>query len=253
MQEIIINGENNLEIIKEIKKIILNRYPILEDRMDSLWDSQKAIEINIKFLSEKNKAETYVMFLDGVEGFKVATPERIQMNKLITPNMICDLIEFIISDHDYVKGLNQSQDKIELSFGVDMRDDNMKGMECQTIELILDFKYCMDKEELIMQYLKEIISHFASQLQDTAFVQKHLHEYCCNQKAEVINSLASEELRSFIQLLSDEDLCKLLLTLSDNEFANLYNRFMKQEDQKKQFQEKNSQLVKKKVPQNKNT
>lgn len=62
-------------------------------------------------------------------------PDRIELNGLISEIAICDLINYLLTDHDYFKNIYKSSTSIELPMGIDGREDNMHGISCGEINL----------------------------------------------------------------------------------------------------------------------
>lgn len=242
-----IRKEDNIDVVESIKNIILNRYPILENRMDAL-ELPRVLEINMKFYKDDHDQEgVHIMFLDGTNNFKCSIPERIMMNQLITTEMLCNLIQFIVADHDWVDFLevpynNAGWQKIKLSFLVNQREDNMRGMGCWDIQLVLDFSKHSDKKELTVQYLDAIVHRFYKQLKDTPYIRRQYHDYCLKEKTKILNSFSDSELHDFMNLLSTEEVCQILSSLEDQRFIELYQNFM---EQKSDCKDNNRQLVKK--------
>ncbi len=244
--EVQISKEDNIDVVDSIKSIVLNRYPILENRMYAL-ELLRVFEINMKFYKDDFGQEgVYIMFLDGTDNFKSPIPERIMINQLITTEVLCDLIQFIVADHDWMNFLEVPHDnagwqRIKLSFIVNQREDNMCGMGCSDIQLVLDFSNHLNKKELEVQYLDAIVHRFYKQLKDTPYIRRQYHDYCLKEKTKIVNSFSDSELHDFMNLLSTEELCQIVLSLEDQRFIELYQNFMEQ----KFDYEDSKQLIKK--------
>ena len=238
MKKYELNYNNNVKILDEIKKIILKRHPIVDDRLNILYPSSKdprCPEMEIQFLFYKidNKNITQILFLDGTSSYKSNIPEQIEINDLISKNILCDLISYLLTDHNLFENIYKYNTSIELPLIVDGRDENLHGISCGKIILKLDFNSHPDNELLMNEYLKVITTTFYEQLKRTNTFQKDLSNYCNNVKSEFINSLTTEELKQFINLLNNNDLCNLIYSMPNNRFIELYNKYNKEEKIKK--------------------
>ena len=223
--------DSNVEILDNIKKIILNRHPIVDDRLDFLM-SNSNMEINIKFYNQPNVI-TDILFLDGTDNYKSSIQERIKINNLININTINEVIRFLISDHDIIRSINKSETEIKLQFVVNLCDDNLKGISCSTIELSLDFYGYDNYEEIINMYFKSIIKEFFNQLTHTEWYKEEYKKYFIKTKAQIINSLNEEDLQTIFGLLTNEDKCNILFNIPDDRFGEIYSELQIMRDKVK--------------------
>ena len=85
----------------------------------------------------------------------------------ISLNVLNNIIEFILSDHDHISSILKYNDTITLKFAVNLKDENMRGISCGDIELELNFRFHSNKKELSDYYLKGIINGFYDKLKNT--------------------------------------------------------------------------------------
>lgn len=231
MERVELNSDKNIEILQEIKEVILNKYPIIDDRFDIITSYPRpAIDIDINFYNDDENIEaTGILFCAGTEVMKTSIPERLVINGLISPKIVIDLISFIISDHNYIKNITRTDNQIKLIFDIKMTEENMCGMSVGEIGLELDFHKYLNHENLLNSYLKEIVNTFYEQLKETDSFKKEYAEYCLLAKEKVINSFNEQDLQMFMELLSNEDICRMLLDMPNNRFIELYSIFKNKE------------------------
>lgn len=230
------NLDNDTEILKAIIDILLNLYPIVDDRMDILFPpfGKKIPELNINFCFHEidNQNVTMVSFLAGNRDYKCATPNDLQINGLISKKVVCDFISYLLSDHDVFKDIHKWFNRIELPMTINLCDENMHGISCGDITLSFDFSRHPNCENLLNDYLKVIVTTFCDKLQTTATFKREFSKYCGFVKNEFIDSLSEEQLKVFVSLLNMEDLCKVLYSLPDDRFIELYEEYNNQDKTK---------------------
>lgn len=213
---------SNDEILDNIKKIILSRHPIIDDRLAFLLKSKSSMDININFYNEHNGI-TNIMFLDGTDNYKSSIPEQININNLIDINTINEIIIFLISDHDTISSIYKTETEINLKFVVNLKDEISKGISCCTFGLSLDFYGYDNHEEILNKYFKSIVSTFINKLTHTSWYQQEYTNYINIEKTKIINSLSEENLKALFDLLTNEDRCEMLLEMPNERFAEIYN------------------------------
>lgn len=226
--------EKDAEIVENVEQIILNQYPKLENRMDILYSSPRpAMDIDIRFYKDEERGErTSILFLNGTDSVKKGIDEYIIVDGLLPVKSLCGIISFLLSDHDRIGNINRDEDKIEMTFVVDMRDDNMQGMGCGTIGLELNFYQYKNYESLQENYLCGIVGNFFEQLKDTSSYRREYNKYCFFRKQVIINDFTEEELHQFMSLLDNKDLCQMLLGLPNDRFLEVYDTFSNIKEQK---------------------
>lgn len=221
--------EKDNEILNLVKEVILKQYPILQDRLDVLLIYPRpTMSIILNFNNYNNKNSTEFMFGVGTDTFSSSIPKSINVDGLVSTKFIVDLISYILSDHDIISSINKKYGQIKLSFDVDMKDENMSGISCGTITLYLDFSCYDNYEELLDKYLNVIVTTFFDKLKNTESYKREYDESCLMIKKNVINSLSEEQLRIFINMLNNEDLCAILLNMPNDRFIEVYENFQNQ-------------------------
>ena len=163
--EIIENSKEN--IIERIKSVIISRHPIVEDRFDKVANyPAPKIEVRLKPVSYDNGDVTVVHFCDGDETALIGISESFVINGLIDSNLINELIFEILLDHDYIHCATLNKDRFSLYFGVVLRENNMHGISCSQIDLIIDTSSFREGEELMTEISNEVIKVYTSELND---------------------------------------------------------------------------------------
>ena len=229
---------NEEEILNLIKKIILDKHPIVSDRTKILYPDYNEpqtpeMQITFSFIKIDEKDITQVSFMDGTHNYKKGLQEYILINGFISKKVICNLINYLLIDHDYFENIYRHNTSFELSMNVNGCDDNMHGISCGKINLEFDYYNHPDNKRLLSEYFKIIATTFYEQLKETNMFQKEFSNYCNLVKEEFIKSLTDEELKSFIDLLGNDDLYNLIRSIPNNRFIELYNQYNNQEDIKK--------------------
>ena len=229
MEKLELDYNNDNEILKIIIDIILKRHPIVNDRVDILFEYPRtSMDIIFRFYEVEDKQYTRIYFTDGTDITKYSIPEQLIINNLVSTKMLCNLIYYILNDHDHIKNISIQDNFISLSFDVNMNDDNMNGISCGDINLRLDFCCINDSRLLINDYLTNIISNFYDKLKHVKSFNEQYNKYRSLLQDNIINSMSDEELHDFINLLDNYDLCNMLLGISNEHFFELYDDFKKQ-------------------------
>ncbi len=228
MENLELNCNADEEIVDAIKNILLKLYPILENRIDMLFDEDRCIDIVLNFVknvNQSNREYTHIYFMDGTSSSKSNTKNFIDVDGLANQETIYSLIQFILNDHDSILNIQKDANEILIEFYVGMCDENMQGMGCYKIGLKLQFRNYPNHGELLNQYFISIFRKFHKELKNTRFFQEQWDEYCKEKKTEIINSMTHEDLEYMKMLLTDKDLCQILFSMSHNRFIELYNKF----------------------------
>ena len=233
-----LNYDNTEEILKLIQKIILDNHPIVDDRINLLYPSfneprTPEMDINFIFYKNGNNDYTQILFMDGTSIYKEIIPDRLEINGLISKKVICNLISYLLTDHDYFKNIYINATSIELPMDVNGYYENMHGISCGEITLKFDFSHHPDFKSLLNEYLQVIIINFYEKLKNTITLKNEFKNYFNSVKSEFINSLTTEELKDFINLLSHDDLCNLIYSIPNMRFIELYNEYNKHDNIKK--------------------
>lgn len=87
--------------------------------------------------------------------------------------------------------------------------------------------------ELFQNYLNYIISNFTIEMIRAPQIREMYKKYQNDMKEKIITSFNCEELQQFISLLNEEQLRKLFLSMDNEQFFNLCDRFSKENNNSK--------------------
>lgn len=234
MELIELNKDDEKKVLDYIKEIILNRHPIVEDRLDILQPyygqpETPEMDITFGFYNIEGQDVTRITFMDGTRPAKRGIPEKIKYNGLIPVSVIYDLFYFLLEDHDHISSISRSDQfhHFDVSFDVDGRDDNMHGISCGRIKVELDLNHYPNNEKLYLYYLNSIVSTFYEALKETDMMKAEFANCCRIVKQSFFDSLSEEELRDFIASVESRDLYGVIMSLPDNRFIELFNQYNK--------------------------
>lgn len=227
-----LNRDDEKAVVDYIKEIILNRHPIVDNRLDILYPEigqpeTPEMAITFSFYKKDGLDVTRITFMDGTSRAKRGIPEKIQYNELIPIGVIYGLFYFLLKDHDYISNISRSDQfhHFDVSFDVDGRDENMHGISCGRIKVELDLNRYPNSEKLYLYYLNSIVSTFYEALKETGMMKTEFANYCRFVKQSFFDSLSEEELREFIALFESKDLYGVIMSLPDNRFIELFNQY----------------------------
>ncbi len=229
--ELIYDDCNEKEILEAMKNIIINRHPIVDERINTLLHSSSSMQININFYKENNKEFTNIMFLDGTDSYKSSIPERININGLVSSSFINKFIAYIVSYYDIIRTIHMENDDINMLFACDLKNSELPGIDCNNIGLELDFYGYPNNEEIMNNYFKNIVTTFKEYLTHSEWYKNAYKEYLEISKTQIIDSLSDTDLHEFIGLLSNNEIKEILFDMPNDKFKNLYMEL--QENQKK--------------------
>lgn len=199
------------ELISYIKNVILKYCPYIENRLDILRNATSPeldIEINI------NNNESQIMFMFGNSSFKSGTPERAATSYIISFEEIGDIIDFILEDHEAIKGINFCDKDLDLKFAINWTDKSIKGINCGDIGLNITF-YSM---ELKKQYLYLLFQRYYTYLERTPSFQSMKNKYIDSMKHSYFDVLDKTQLITILNEMSENDLKELLYNLDNDTF-----------------------------------
>lgn len=237
MEKYEISNDNNQEILKTLIDIILRKHPIVEDRSHVLYPNfneprTPEMEIHFNFYNEDEKSITQVIFMDGTKSYKESIPDMVITDGLISKEIVCIFIDYLLLDHDWFKDIYKYHTNIKIPMGVSSNDCMMNGISCGEICLNLDFNNHSDGKVLLNEYFKVIVIRYYEKLKHTNSFDGWFSEYCNFVKSDFINSLTIEEMKKFITSLNGDDLCNLIYSIPNDRFIELYNDYNSNDDVK---------------------
>lgn len=230
-----ISSNDNNEILEKINKIILDKYPIVEDRTKMLYPTP-GMKILFEFYKTNDEDTTQISFLEFIRSIHKYTEkninEEIKIRGLINEETICKLISYLLTDHDYFSTFTHDIDSFNLSLGTNDCIENIRGISCGKINLDFNFSYHPEGKKLFAKYLNAIAAKFSKRLERMSDGDCLYRGYYNEVKKEFISLKTDEELKSFINLLNSDDILNIINKLPIERFFQLYNEFNKEDNQK---------------------
>lgn len=202
------------DLISYIKSVILKYCPYVEDRL-SILSSAKSPTLDIEFNICNN--ESQMMFMFGNYNFKTSIPERATISYVISFEEICDVIDYLLEDHEVIKNISFDNRKIDLKFAINWTDKSIKGINCSDIGLNLNFENMKVKK----QYLYLLFQRYHNHLEHTSSFKSLKNEYITSMKYSYFDTLDKTGLISLLNGMCENDLKELLYNL-DNDFFIKY-------------------------------
>lgn len=199
------------DLISYIKSIILKYCPYMEDRL-SILGSTKSPELDIEFNICNN--ESQIMFMFGNHNFKASIPERVITSYVISFEEICDVIDYLLQDHEVIKDINFDNRKIDLKFAINWTDKSIKGINCSNIGLNLNF----ENMEVKKQYLYLLFQRYYTHLEQVPAFKTMKNEYIDSMKHSYFDTLDKTELIALLNVMRENELKELLHNLDNDVF-----------------------------------
>ena len=199
------------DLISYIKSVILKYCPYVEDRLFIL-SSAKSSTLDIEFNICNN--ESQMMFMFGNYNFKTSIPERATISYVISFEEICDVIDYLLEDHEVIKDISFDNRKIDLKFAINWTDKSIKGINCGDIGLELTF----ESIELKKQYLYLLIQRYYTHLEQVSSFKSMKNKYIDGIKYSYFNSLDKTGLIFLLNGMCENDLKELLYNLDNDLF-----------------------------------
>ena len=199
------------DLISYIKSVILKYCPYVEDRL-SILGSTKSPELDIEFNICNN--ESQILFMFGNGNFKTSVPERATTSYVISFEEIEDIIDFILEDHEVIKGINLYGKKIDLKFAVNWTDKSIKGINCSDIGLNLNF----ENMEVKKQYLYLLFQRYYTYLEQVPTFKTMKNEYIDSMKHFYFDALDKTGLITLLNGMCENELKELLQNLDNDIF-----------------------------------
>ena len=199
------------DLISYIKSVILKYCPYVENRMSILCNAEAA-QLDIEFNICNN--ESQVMFMFGNCNFKRSIPERVTTSYIISFEEICDVIDFILVDHEVIRDINFDSRKIDLKFAINWTDKSIKGINCSDIGLNLNF----ENMEVKKQYLYLLFRRYYTHLEQVPSFKKIKNEYIDSMKRSYFDSLDKNGLITLLNGMRENELRELLHNIDNDIF-----------------------------------
>ena len=215
-----VNFDVDEEILDSIKRVLLERHPIVEDRLDELFEKGE-FDISFNIYDREGNITTDIWFLDGKENARSSIPESISLDNRVSLNLINALISYILKDHEIVSSLSTNyRTSIDMTFNVNLREEMKKGINCRTLGLNLNFYGDVDMSKYLELYLKDIITVFFDKVMDTPFMKREVDKYVSTIKEQFLDGSSKDDILALLSKLPNEELCKIIYKMDAYSFMN---------------------------------
>lgn len=227
MKDLIIK-DNLLE--EWIKNVVFKYCPVVDDRFD-LLHTYKCPEIDIDIFLDSN--ESSISFCFGSSILKTSTPERADINRLISLKEIINLIDFLIEDHEVVSlfdfkkiqgNIFDGTYELLMTFSINWSDKSLQGLSVGTINLKINFG---KDYKIAKDYVIRILNRYKSILEKSESYRKVKQNYFSQIKREYFKMLGKQELLNFISEMNETEIRNLLFEIDNDIFECYFNNFNK--------------------------
>lgn len=220
---------NEKEALGRIISLINELHPVKTPRIDLHTPSFKrpSTDIIINLIEQDNMPHTFISILDGTENFKQSVlAGNILTYGLLDTNTLKELIDYILTNFPLIYNLNVNESSISITFSFSKNNDfyETSGLSLENINLEIstrDLKLQMKLKE----YLVFILSTYHNELNQTPFWQGNIQKY----KKKILFEMEYEYVMDFLSHLSEEEIRKLLLNISNERFIEIMNNMVTKE------------------------
>lgn len=210
------------DFVEKIKEEICSLHPITMPRYDDENPSYKEMEIDLAFFNHEGKHQTGIYFLDGNDRCKSSTSTSYRLKEYISFAGVKDLIDFLLSEYPILLNISFEYQSFSLRFSYRSENEEEEGISCN--QVILEFR-TRDKDlvPVIRDYLNYIVSTYYGLVSKTPTFQRRYEEYLDSNKRKIINAMSDEEIASFMEKLSPQDIKDMLVEMDNQYFFKIYN------------------------------
>lgn len=217
------------EIAERIINLINELHPVKTPRIDLNMPSFKrpSTDIIINLIEEDNMPHTFISILDGTENLKQSVPNgNILTDAFLDINTLKEIIDYLLANFPVIYNLSVNDYSISLAFSFSKNNDfyETSGLSLENINLEIstrDLKLQMKLKE----YLVFILSTYHNELKQTPFWQGNIQKY----KKKILFEMKYEYIMDFLSHLSEEEIRKLLLNISNDRFIEIMNNMVTKE------------------------
>ena len=220
---------NENEVVERIINLINELHPVKTPRIDLHTPSFKrpSTDIIINLIEEDNMPYTFINILDGTESSKQSVPKgKILTDVFLALNTLKDLIDYILANFPVVYSLNVNEYSISFNSSFSKNSDfyETSGLSLENINLEISIRDLSLKNKL-KEYLIFIISTYYSALKQTSFWQENIQKY----KKKMLFEMEYDYIIDFISHLSQDEIRKLLVNISNERFIEIMNDMISKE------------------------
>ena len=220
---------NEKEVLKKIINIINLLHPVKKPRVDLNMPSFKSpsMDILINIIEEDNMPHTFISILDGTENFKQSVPNgNILTDAFLEINTLKEIIDYLLANFPVVYNFNVNSNSISFTLSFSKNNDFYitPGISLENISLeirITDLKL----QNKLKEYLIFILSTYYAELKQTPYWQETIEKY----KKKMLFEMEYEYIMDFVSHLSEEEIRKLLVNITNERFIEIMNNMVSKE------------------------
>lgn len=220
---------NEKEVLKKIINIINLLHPVQTPRIDLDMSSFKrpSTDIIINLIEEDNVPHTFISILDGTENFKQSVPNgNILTDTILDINTLKEIIDYLLANFPVVYNFNVNSNSISFTLSFSKNNDFYitPGISLENISLeirITDLKL----QKKLKEYLIFILSTYYVELKQTPYWQETIEK----NKKKILFEMEYEYIIDFVSHLSEEEIRKLLVNITNERFIEIMNDMISKE------------------------
>lgn len=220
---------NEKEISEKIIGLINELHPVKTPRIDLDMPSFKrpSTDIIINLIEEDNVPHTFISILDGTENFKQSVPNgNILTDEFLDINTLKEIIDYLLANFPVVYNFNVNSNSISFTLSFSKNNDFYitPGISLENISLeirITDLKL----QKKLKEYLIFILSTYYVELKQTPYWQETIKKY----KKKILFETEYEYIMDFLSRLSEEEIRKLLVNITNERFIEIMNDMISKE------------------------
>lgn len=191
----------------------------------SCSQDENYFNVNMVFYDMNGQSNTSITFSNDSSSVINCLEDRCKTNGMMSPNLVNKLIEKFINNGLVLNKISYDNISLYLSFGI-----QNKCLEYDEVGLNLHFPTIRNKSVLLTEFLYYIVSYNKS-LFSTLISMKEIENISRRYHQEkYINSLTHSQIKKFLNLIEDDDICELLSYYSFDKFTYIKKQFEKDDE-----------------------
>ncbi len=220
---------NEKEVLKKIINIINLLHPVQTPRIDLDMPSFKrpSTDIIINLIEEDNVPHTFISILDGTENFKQSVPNgNILTDAFLDINTLKEIIDYLLANFPVVYNFNVNSNSISFTLSFSKNNDFLEtpGLSLENVNLEISIKD-LKLQKKLKEYLVFILSTYYAELKQTPYWQENIKKY----KKKILFEMEYGYIMDFVSLLSEEEIRKLLVNITNERFIEIMNDIISKE------------------------
>lgn len=220
---------NEKEISEKIIGLINELHPVKTPRIDLDMPSFKrpSTDIIINLIEEDNVPHTFISILDGTENFKQSVPNgNILTDEFLDINTLKEIIDYLLANFPVVYNFNVNSNSISFTLSFSKNNDFLEtpGLSLENVNLEISIKD-LKLQKKLKEYLVFILSTYYAELKQTPYWQENIKKY----KKKILFEMEYGYIMDFVSLLSEEEIRKLLVNITNERFIEIMNDMISKE------------------------